>query len=74
MSELPSLITLKSILKISTPSFLKVFFTLRELIRTPKTQWTNEQKKWWGSLNIILGQFESELQQQQRKTSRKKSK
>ena len=45
-------------------------FALRELIRTPQQSWTAEQRKWWGSLNIALGQLESDIKEQERKKNK----
>ena len=57
----------KSWVKMSIPSIQATMFALRELIRTPQQSWTAEQRKWWGSLNIALGQLESDLTEQERK-------
>ena len=59
--------TVKSWVKISIPSIQKTMFALRELIRTPQESWTTEQRKWWASLNIALGQLESDIKEQERK-------
>jgi len=57
----------KSWVKMSVPSIQRTMFALRELIRTPKEQWTVEQRKWWASVNIALGQLESDIAEQQNK-------
>lgn len=65
-SKLPTPSTVKSYVKFSIPRVQAVFFEFRELIATPKEHWTPEQKKWWASVNICLGQLESELREEKR--------
>ena len=60
--QLPTASTVKSYVKLSIPRVQQVFFELRELIRTPKEQWTQEQRQWWSSVNIALGQLESDIE------------
>ena len=65
-ANLPSPSIVKSYVNHSIPRVQAVFFELRELITTPKDRWTPEQKKWWASVNICLGQLESELREQKK--------
>ena len=58
---------IKSWVKMSVPSIQRTMFALRELIRTPHEQWTVEQRKWWSSVNIALGQLESDIANEQSK-------
>jgi hypothetical protein len=61
---------IKSWVKHSIPSIQNTMFALRELIRTPKEQWTPAQRKWWASVNIVLGSLESDLAHEQRKNKK----
>ncbi len=60
--KLPTPTVACSVVKFSVPQIQEVVFELRELIRTPKELWTQEQKVWWGKLNVALGLLESKLQ------------
>ena len=67
MSKPQSAPVIKSWVKFAIPSIQDTIFRLRELIRTPKEQWTPAQRKWWASVNIVLGSLESDLAHEKRK-------
>jgi len=69
--RLPNPKMVKSLTKYQQDDMQAIIFKLRHLIITPKDLWTNDERKWWASVNIGLGQLMSDIDHETRKAKRK---